>query len=213
MQITKIGHCCVRIELDGVRIITDPGMWTREVHVHERDIDVILITHEHGDHMHIDSLKELLVHNPEARIITNADVGDILHAEGIPYECVDRGATTTIGTMTIYSHDAPHAEIYGEYGLVQNTGYRIDTVLFYPGDAYTEIDTHVQVLALPVAGPWCCIKDAINYAKCVRPSMVFPVHDGMLRYPDTAHNHCARELPAAGIEFVPLIDGQTHTFN
>lgn len=212
MQVTKIGHCCLQIEIDGVQILTDPGAWTREEHAELKNIDLVLITHEHGDHLHVESLKALLAQNPDAQVITNADVGDILHSEGVPYEVVDKGATMTVMDIVIESYEGVHEEIYKDFGIVQNTGYFIGGMLFYPGDSYTEPGKDVPVLALPVAGPWCRVRDAIDYAKRVNPTTAFPVHDGMLQYPDVSHNHCARELPEDGIEFVPLTDGHSHTF-
>jgi len=41
MKITKIGHCCLLIEVDGKRVMTDPGGFTVSDHVLD-DIDVIV---------------------------------------------------------------------------------------------------------------------------------------------------------------------------
>ena len=38
----------------------------------------------------------------------------------------------------------------------------------------------IEILALPVAGPWANIKSATNYALEINPRICFPVHDGML---------------------------------
>lgn len=74
MKITKFGHCCLLIEENGVRILTDPGTYsTQQSEV--KNIDFVLITHEHSDHFHIDSLKALLKNNPQAKVITNKSVG------------------------------------------------------------------------------------------------------------------------------------------
>ena len=44
------------IELDGLTVLTDPGAFSQEQN-QIRGIDVVLITHEHGDHLHVESLK------------------------------------------------------------------------------------------------------------------------------------------------------------
>ncbi len=70
MKITKFGHCCLLIEEKGVRILTDPGTYsTQQSEV--KNIDFVLITHEHADHFHVDSLKALLKNNPQAKVIPN----------------------------------------------------------------------------------------------------------------------------------------------
>lgn len=52
MKITKFGHCCLLIEENGVRILTDPGTYsTQQSEV--KNIDFVLITHEHADHFQL----------------------------------------------------------------------------------------------------------------------------------------------------------------
>ncbi|MEK6878040.1 MAG: MBL fold metallo-hydrolase [Nanoarchaeota archaeon] len=59
MNITKYGHCCLLIDINGVRILTDPGNYSTMQDTAE-NVDFILITHEHSDHLHIDSVKTIL---------------------------------------------------------------------------------------------------------------------------------------------------------
>ena len=85
MNIKKLGHCCFVVEpKEGVRIMTDPSFldYGGESAL-ERDISAVLITHEHADHFHIDSVKEVLKNNPAAKIITNSAVASLLEKEGI----------------------------------------------------------------------------------------------------------------------------------
>jgi L-ascorbate metabolism protein UlaG (beta-lactamase superfamily) len=63
MKITKIGHCCLLIEEKGLRILTDPGAWS-EAQNELKNIQLILITHEHQDHFYLDSLKQVLKKQP-----------------------------------------------------------------------------------------------------------------------------------------------------
>src|SRR6185312_9669397 len=77
MKIKKIGHCCLVIETKGVRIMTDPGMFSTAQN-EEKNIDIVAITHEHGDHFHIESLKAIIANNPAVTVITNSAVGKLL---------------------------------------------------------------------------------------------------------------------------------------
>lgn len=77
MRIKKNGHCCLLVQTPSAVILTDPGMFSSEQNV-LTGIDIVLITHEHADHLHVDSLKEILKNNPSARVITNSSVGMVL---------------------------------------------------------------------------------------------------------------------------------------
>lgn len=161
--------------------MTDPGSYTTEEQVKEKNIDLILITHEHGDHLHIESLKKILENNPDVKIITNNGVGKLLTEAGIKYEVLkDKNSQEVLG-IEFEAHDCKHEEIFEEYGQVQNTGFFIDKRLFYPGDAFYNPEKPVDILALPVAGPWTRIKDFMKYALDVKPKFCFPVHDGGLK--------------------------------
>ncbi len=60
MKIRKLGHCCLIIEENGKRVMTDPGSYTVTEQENEKNVDLIIITHEHADHLHTDSLKNIL---------------------------------------------------------------------------------------------------------------------------------------------------------
>ena len=90
MKITKFGQCCLLVEENGLRIITDPGAYSTAQNEVE-DVDIILITHEHQDHFHIDSIKKILAKNPKAKIISNHAVGALLAKENIGFTLVADG--------------------------------------------------------------------------------------------------------------------------
>lgn len=176
MKITKLGHCCFISEpKEGLRIMTDPGAFST-LQLSEENISAILITHEHNDHLHIDSLRKVLQNNPKAIVITNTAVGKFLDEAGIEYIKIEDGQKYDLNGVNIVGFGSKHAEIYENYGQVQNTGYMIDAVC-YPGDSFSKPISKVDILALPVTGPWMRIKDAIDYAKDLKPRIVFPVHD------------------------------------
>lgn len=217
MKITKIGHCCLLLELvnsagKNIRILTDPGEWNPGAEKLS-NIDLILITHEHSDHLHVQTVKELLVNNPQVRIITNPSVGKILDQEGVKYEIVSHLQTSIVDEIEIAGFGEKHAEVYPSIIPVENTGYLINGELFHPGDAFTDPAKPVRILALPVAGPWMKISEAIDYAKKLKPRYAFPMHDGMLKYHGAAHFLPQKELPATGIDFRVMLPGDTEEFS
>lgn len=208
MHITKLGHCCLLIETRGVRFLTDPGNYTFEQNT-QKDINYVVISHEHTDHLHVESLKIVLNNNPQAKVICNASVGKILEKERIHFIKISDGESYDCDGVNISAHGTKHEIIYKDYEQVENTGYMFDNKLFYPGDALHVPNIPVDILAFPVTGPWCTIAKAVDYVLEVQPRIAFPVHDGNLikktgitvRLPNI-------ELPKAGIKFIALELGQ-----
>lgn len=214
MKIKKIGHCCLVIDIDGVRVLTDPGGFTQEENGKITGVDIVLITHEHGDHLHAESLHKIIENNPDAVIITNSAVGKILDEEGIAHQVLEGRDTKELNTILIEAFDAKHAEIFDEYGQVQNTGYFIGNKLFYPGDAYCNPGKAVDVLAMPAGGPWCRVADTIRYAIEVAPRITFPVHDAIEREDrvNIPHRVIKDNLQANNLEFIPMLSGDEKEF-
>ncbi|MDB5259657.1 MAG: metal-dependent hydrolase [Candidatus Taylorbacteria bacterium] len=210
MKITKLGHCCLIVETSGIRIMTDPGNYSTKQN-EAKDIDVILISHEHTDHLHIESLQQVLANNPEAVVYTNSSVGKLLDAAvpPIPYQIIEQGDRKEVKGASIEGFGKDHAPIYKELELVLNTGYMIDGRFFYPGDSFYVPSKSVEILALPIAGPWMKISEALGYAQAVKPKACIPVHDGNLRKFGGTHRHPKTVLEPLGISFIPMGEGDT----
>lgn len=209
MKITKLGHCCLLIEIRGVRFLTDPGNYTTAQNT-VTGIHYVVISHEHTDHLHVESLKIVLQNNPKAKVICNSSVGRKLEAESIKFTLVADGDSLDLNGVNVSGRGLKHAPIYKDYEQVENTGYLFDEKLFYPGDAFHNPGVPVDILAFPVTGPWCTIGDAINYAIDVKPRVAFPVHDGnLMRQNGITVRLPNIELPKAGIKFVALELGKS----
>lgn len=209
MKIKKIGHCCLVIDIRGNRIMTDPGEWSAGEES-ETNLCAVVITHEHADHFHIESLKGVLAKNPQAIVVTNAAVGKLLEAESIPYKKIEDGETHMVNGVLIEGYGLVHALIHDSIPPIQNTGYFFDNAFYYPGDAFYSPGKEVGVLALPVAGPWMKISEAVDFAVLVKPKKCIPVHDGGIHPERLGPIHAlpARELAKAGCEFVALKEGE-----
>lgn len=210
MKITKLGHCCLLIETKGKRILTDPGSYTVEAHSKLTDIDHILFTHEHQDHYHLDSLKVLLKKNPEVAVYANSSVSDLLTKENIAHTKIAHEENFMLGEIEVVGIGEKHAMMHSSIPLSSNMGFFINERLWYPGDAFTNPERPVEILALPVSGPWMKLSEAIDYALLLKPKVAFPVHDGT-RF-GSAHVLPAKILPEHGIEFTPMIEGDTREF-
>lgn len=211
MIITKLGHCCLVIETKRLRILTDPGEWSTNQNS-VKNIDLILITHEHPDHFHLESLKQVLGNNPKAQIITNTAVGKLLAETKISFNEINHGENSSIQSVLIEGYGEKHAQVYPSITPVQNTGYFIDNTFFYPGDAFYNPKKQVEVLALPVSGPWMKLAEAIDYAKEMKPSHCFPVHDGMLKFLGSTHILPEKELNSVEIKFKVLAELEENEF-
>lgn len=211
MNIKKLGHCCLLIKTGSVTVLTDPGNYsTAQDEV--TGIDVILISHEHQDHFHIDSVKKVLANNPNAKIITNKAVGKLLDDEKISYEVVSGGEKNESHGVLIEGFGDKHAEIYKDFGQVENTGYFVDNKLFYPGDAFTNPGKSVDVLALPISGPWMKINEAIDYALQIKPRVAFPVHDGIMKTKGFMHSLFLKFMKENNIAFEGMVEGDEREF-
>ena len=213
MKITKLNHCCLLIEHEGVTLLTDPGSYSDMDAIKSlTGIDAFIITHEHADHFHIPTLKDLLAKNPSARVITNTAVGNLLKPEDIKFEVVGDGQSAKVREVSIEGFGTAHAVIYKKLGECENTGYLIGGKLFYPGDALGEPGKPMEILALPVAGPWMKLSEALDYARRLKPQHAFGVHDAMVVQPNFADKMVAQILQKYGVSYTTLEHGKAQEF-
>src|SRR3989337_31424 len=67
MRLTHYGHACVLLELPQ-RVLIDPGDYSASLDG-LADLDLILVTHAHPDHLDVDLLRLLLLNSPQARVV------------------------------------------------------------------------------------------------------------------------------------------------
>ena len=76
MKITFYGHACLLIEVSGKKILVDPFISANpkaaHININELRFDYILLTHAHQDHT-LD-VEHLMQFNPDATIVSNAEI-------------------------------------------------------------------------------------------------------------------------------------------
>lgn len=210
MNITKFAHACLLVEKDGVKILLDPGTWNALPDA--TGVAALLITHEHQDHMDLEQVQALLLANPGMRVITHTGAGEKLAEADIAYEAIEPGMPIDVGGVSVESFGTEHAVVYGS-SPCRNTGFLIGGELFVPGDALHDVPSKpVRVLALPTGGPWMKIAEAVDYAKAVKPTKAFPIHDAM--YIEDYQQWLVPRvvggnLESDGIEFIDMPAGST----
>jgi L-ascorbate metabolism protein UlaG (beta-lactamase superfamily) len=204
MKITKLGHSSLLVKEGKAVLAVDPGKFGAAFK-DQNNINAVILSHEHFDHLDVALIKSILKNNPKAIVVSNSAVGAILEKEGIAFTKVEDHENTTIAGVTIEAFGNEHV-LFGEgRGKCQNTGYLIAGKLFFPGDAYAVPEKLVAVLALPVGGPWLNRKDVIEYMEKVRPRAYLPIHDGF----DTDLPELSKLIAEkTKIKFIPLPIGK-----
>lgn len=99
MQITHLGHACLLVESADVRVLIDPGSFTGDF-TQLRDLHVIVVTHQHRDHLDPERLPELVRANTDALLLCDPDSVEVLRGVGLE-PSVHQPDGTLIGDLTI----------------------------------------------------------------------------------------------------------------
>lgn len=160
MRLTHLGHACLLAETDGARLLLDPGVLSAFEDI--RDLDAVLVTHQHPDHVDPARLGPLLAANPGARLWVDQDT--VTAVPDLPGHTVVRpGDTFRIGGTTVEVTGGLHAAVYGDVPGCTNAAYLIDDgALLHPGDSFTVPGNDVDVLAVAVDGPWLKLAEAVD---------------------------------------------------
>jgi L-ascorbate metabolism protein UlaG (beta-lactamase superfamily) len=133
-RVTWIGHGTALVELDGVRLLTDPLLRDRVAHLRRRvrapeaavlrDLDAVLITHLHRDHLDLPSLRRVARNLP---IVVPRGGGRLLLRRGFDaVREVAPGEEVAIGSLTVRATEARH---HGARGVVGARGPALGFVI------------------------------------------------------------------------------------
>ncbi len=183
MQITHLGHSCLLVETGGQRILIDPGSYSMGI-TDVIGIDVILVTHQHPDHIDLRRLPALLAVNPQARIYAEPQAAAVMLEAGIAAEDTAPGEVLALGSVQVTPVGKKHALINEALPRIGNLGVVLrsqgEPTLFHPGDAYDAEPGQVDILALPLNAPWAASRDTVAFARRISPQACVPIHDALL---------------------------------
>ena len=139
-----MGHATVVVDLDGVRLLTDPLLRNRVAHLRRavrvdaralRGVDAVLVSHAHYDHLDLPSLEKLGRSLP---LVVPRGLGGLLRKR--KFEAiveVEVGDTLSIGSLAVRAVPAEHDASRGPFGVsAQPVGYvvRGSRSVYFAGD-------------------------------------------------------------------------------
>jgi L-ascorbate metabolism protein UlaG (beta-lactamase superfamily) len=204
-----LGHSTVRVEMAGRTVLTDPllaptvGALRRVVPLPDPStwagVDVVLISHLHGDHLHIPSLRTV---GPGVRILVPRGAGAWLRGRGFPHvDELSAGESIHDGDLRITAVRAEHSgHRWGPRSThgpdTESIGFLLEgggACVYVSGDTglYDGMkvlgDRNVDVALLPVWGWGPTLGPghldpvgAADAAALIRPRIAVPVHWGTL---------------------------------
>ncbi len=199
--ITWLGHASVLLELDGVRLITDPVLRDRigplfrsaePVRLRSPEtIGCVLLSHLHADHTDLPSLRAL---GPDVLVLAPRPAGAWLRRKGLRHvRELSIGQVMEVCGLEVLATNASHDPARGPLGpRAQPIGYLVrgSRSVYFAGDTdvfpeMAALHGTVDVALLPVAGWGPSVGSghldpdrASQAASTIAPRVAIPIHWG-----------------------------------
>ena len=99
---------------------------------------------------------------------------------GVPGTPVQPGDAVQAAGFPVRVFGGRHAHIHEDVPDLPNNAYLIGERVYYPGDSFSLPGVPVDVVLVPIGGPWMKIAEAIDFVRAVRPNRAHPTHDAVL---------------------------------
>ena len=200
MKITWLGQAGLMFETENKIILVDPYLSDnvknfepknyRRVPVDERFLkinpDVIIITHNHLDHLDKETLKYYLTENVSCLVLAPNGSWQELRKFGgnSNYVLFNNGTTWTEGNVTFTAVKAEHSDPYAIGVIISAEGknYYVTGDTLYNEQVFESLpNIEIKAVFLPVNGVGnnMNMKDAQAFAKRVNAKHTVPIHYGM----------------------------------
>ncbi len=201
-----LGHSTVLVELGDVRILTDPLLRGRVLHLRRAapldasgldDVDAVLVSHSHYDHLDPPSLRRL---PRDAEVIVPRGAGELVRRQGFETVVeVEQGDTVSVGAVRVRAVPAAHDSRRIRGSRTEALGYLIEGArrIYFPGDTdlfpeMSGLAPGLDVALLPIWGWGPSIgvghldpRRAAEALVLLRPRVAVPIHWGTY-YPFTS---------------------------
>jgi L-ascorbate metabolism protein UlaG (beta-lactamase superfamily) len=211
MRVSKYIHSCLLIEEGDDKLLFDPGKFSFVEGLVKpddfRDLSAVVLTHRHPDHIDDDALKKIVVNNPSAIVLTNAEIESELSRQGVSAEVFEAGRRMA-GKFDLEAVRAEHAPILNSE-TPRNIAYVVSGRLLHPGDSFDHsLDAYrgIEVLALPIMAPWTTELEVAEFARRISPKHVVPIHDGYAKefFLKQRYENFQKYFARLGIDFQPM---------
>ena len=199
-RLSYLGHSTTLVELDGVRLLTDPLLRRRVMHLWRAAPaaepgapDAVLISHGHHDHLDLPSLDRLGRNTP---VIVPRGLGRIVTARGFGnVREVDEGDEVAVGAVTARATHADHPGRSLRGRSTTSVGYAVlgSARVFFAGDTglfdgMAGLLADLDLALLPIWGWGPTVgrghldpRQAAEALALLRPRLAVPIHWGTLR--------------------------------